>query len=110
MHTTTTETVHHRHARALAGTNPVLRQLPPSEGTTPRVPLCSLHDDPEVWFSDRDDHAGVFEAKAWCGRCLFRDVCLEYAMVNRVTHGIWGGLTEDERRRLGRRWRREGSR
>ncbi|MGH2591364.1 MAG: WhiB family transcriptional regulator, partial [Actinomycetota bacterium] len=32
--------------------------------------------------------------------CLVRDVCLEYALRIRESHGIWGGLNEFERRQL----------
>jgi hypothetical protein len=35
---------------------------------------------------------------------------LEYALSNRITHGIWGGLTERERRPLRSRWGRQDRR
>jgi hypothetical protein len=38
--------------------------------------------------------------KAVCGRCLVRDECLDYALRAGVKHGIWGGLSERERRRV----------
>ena len=37
-------------------------------------------------------------AKALCVRCPVREICLEYALEVRETHGIWGGLNEMERR------------
>ena len=45
------------------------------------------------------------EAKAVCACCLVRRLCLAFALRTRQAHGIWGGLTEDERRRLDRRGR-----
>jgi WhiB family redox-sensing transcriptional regulator len=46
------------------------------------------------------------KAKAICARCPVRDACLAYALDTGETHGIWGGLTEDERRAILRRQRR----
>lgn len=46
-------------------------------------------------------------ALALCGRCPVRVACLEYALSVRDPYGIWGGLTEVERRWLLRR-RAEG--
>jgi WhiB family redox-sensing transcriptional regulator len=39
----------------------------------------------------------VVEAKAICSRCLVRGECLAFAIRTRQMHGIWGGLTEEER-------------
>ncbi|MBV8980855.1 MAG: WhiB family transcriptional regulator [Acidimicrobiia bacterium] len=41
-------------------------------------------------------------AKAICARCLVKDQCLAYALDNGDKFGIWGGLSERERRRLRR--------
>ncbi|MFD7966657.1 WhiB family transcriptional regulator [Streptomyces zaomyceticus] len=43
------------------------------------------------------------QAKAICSDCSVRTRCLAYALDNRIEHGIWGGTTERERRRLLRR-------
>ncbi len=40
-------------------------------------------------------------AKAICDSCLVQADCLEHAIVQREQHGIWGGMTESERRSLG---------
>lgn len=42
----------------------------------------------------------VDRARAVCARCQVRSACLAYAVATRQRHGIWGGLTEDERRAL----------
>jgi WhiB family redox-sensing transcriptional regulator len=39
-------------------------------------------------------------AKAVCARCPVRARCAAYALSTREPHGIWGGFTETERRRL----------
>ena len=45
----------------------------------------------------------VDEAKLVCDTCEVRDACLEWALDAKQDHGVWGGLTEDERRSLRRR-------
>ena len=48
---------------------------------------------------------GVAVAKRICAGCKVREMCLETALRNQERHGVWGGLTERERARLGRRSR-----
>lgn len=40
------------------------------------------------------------KAKAICGVCPVQDDCLEFAIEIREPYGIWGGLTETERRQV----------
>lgn len=54
--------------------------------------------DLDVFFPERGQTAGP--ARQVCAACPVRQPCLEYALSNRITHGIWGGLTERERRPL----------
>jgi WhiB family transcriptional regulator, redox-sensing transcriptional regulator len=54
------------------------------------------------------DGLGVESAQRICAGCPVRIDCLEYALVNRIEHGVWGGASERERRRILRR-RREVS-
>ena len=56
----------------------------------------------EVFFPERGETAGP--ARQVCARCPVRQACLDYAISNRITHGIWGGLTERERRGLQSGW------
>ncbi len=58
--------------------------------------------DLDVFFPERGETAGP--ARQVCARCQVRQPCLEYALSNRITHGIWGGLTERERRPLQSTW------
>jgi WhiB family redox-sensing transcriptional regulator len=51
------------------------------------------------------DGVGVESARTICGTCPVREACLEYALENRIDHGVWGGCSERERRRIARRRR-----
>lgn len=57
-------------------------------------------EDPEIFFASND------EAKAYCARCPVTADCLQFALDNRITDGVFGGLDEDERRTLNRRTHR----
>jgi WhiB family redox-sensing transcriptional regulator len=57
--------------------------------------------DPELFFPERG--VSTREAKAVCRGCVVREECLEYALVHAEKFGIWGGLSERERRELRRR-------
>lgn len=46
--------------------------------------------------------ASTEEAKAVCAGCAVREQCLEFALTNGEKFGIWGGLSERERRRIRR--------
>lgn len=46
------------------------------------------------------DGVGVIIAQRICATCPVASQCLEYALENHVDHGIWGGKSERERRRL----------
>ncbi|MFE9173282.1 WhiB family transcriptional regulator [Streptomyces kebangsaanensis] len=46
--------------------------------------------------------SSVREAKRICGMCEMRSACLEYALENDERFGVWGGLSEQERRTLRR--------
>ncbi len=56
--------------------------------------------DPDLFFPERG--ASTREAKGVCRGCVVRQDCLEYALVNGEKFGIWGGLSERERRRIQR--------
>ncbi|WP_457659213.1 WhiB family transcriptional regulator [Streptomyces microflavus] len=45
----------------------------------------------------------IEEAKAVCRRCPSMEQCLQWALENGQDQGVWGGLSEDERRALKRR-------
>jgi WhiB family redox-sensing transcriptional regulator len=57
------------------------------------------------------DGVGVDAARSICAGCTVTDACLEYALVNRIDHGVWGGASERQRRRIlrGRRQAAKGA-
>ncbi|MCI1256383.1 MAG: WhiB family transcriptional regulator [Corynebacterium provencense] len=62
--------------------------------------LCA-QTDPEAFFPEKG--GSTREAKRICRACSVRDECLEYALEHDERFGIWGGLSERERRRLKKR-------
>jgi len=62
--------------------------------------LCA-QTDPEAFFPEKG--GSTREAKRICQGCEVRAECLEYALAHDERFGIWGGLSERERRRLKRR-------
>jgi WhiB family redox-sensing transcriptional regulator len=62
--------------------------------------LCA-QTDPEAFFPEKG--GSTRDAKKVCGACNVRSQCLEYALANDERFGIWGGLSERERRRLRKR-------
>ena len=46
------------------------------------------------------DGSGVIKAQRVCARCPVTVPCLEYALKNKVDHGVWGGCSERKRRRI----------
>jgi WhiB family redox-sensing transcriptional regulator len=62
--------------------------------------LCA-QTDPEAFFPEKG--GSTREAKRVCLTCDVRSDCLEYALQNDERFGIWGGLSERERRKLKKR-------
>ncbi|KZB83622.1 WhiB family transcriptional regulator [Amycolatopsis regifaucium] len=59
-------------------------------------------EDPELFFPVTEIGPGarqVARAKAVCARCPVTSACLAYALDNGLDHGVFGGLTDSERRR-----------
>ncbi|MGX7827770.1 WhiB family transcriptional regulator [Actinokineospora sp. 24-640] len=62
--------------------------------------LCA-QTDPEAFFPEKG--GSTREAKRICLGCEVRAECLEYALAHDERFGIWGGLSERERRKLKKR-------
>lgn len=62
--------------------------------------LCA-QTDPEAFFPEKG--GSTREAKRVCQGCEVKAECLDYALANDERFGIWGGLSERERRKLKRR-------
>lgn len=72
----------------------------PDESSWQERALCA-QTDPEAFFPEKG--GSTREAKRVCTGCEVKAECLEYALENDERFGIWGGLSERERRRLKRR-------
>lgn len=69
-------------------------------------------DSPTAWMADGScrmyppttffpsDGAGVERAKKICAKCPVVDDCREHALDHRIEHGVWGGCSERQRRRI----------
>nr|CRL72497.1 Transcription factor WhiB [Mycolicibacterium malmesburyense] len=73
--------------------------LTPEDELWQEKALCA-QTDPEAFFPEKG--GSTREAKRICQGCEVRDACLEYALAHDERFGIWGGLSERERRRLKR--------
>jgi len=67
--------------------------------------LCT-NKAPALFFPS--DGVGVEIARRICADCPVRAACLEHALAERIDHGVWGGCSERERRRILKR-RREAA-
>jgi WhiB family redox-sensing transcriptional regulator len=56
------------------------------------------HRPPSVFFPS--DGVGVEIARRICETCPVQALCLEYALEHRIDHGVWGGTSERQRRRI----------
>lgn len=71
------------------------------------------NEDPELFFPVGMSGPALLqisEAKAVCQRCPVKAECLDYALRNGEDAGVWGGMSEDERRVLKRRSAKTGVR
>ena len=64
----------------------------------------NCRDEPPSLFFPSDG-VGVEIARRICATCPVREPCLEYALAERIDHGVWGGASERERRRILKRRR-----
>ncbi|CAM5627767.1 WhiB family transcriptional regulator [Streptomyces griseus] len=74
-----------------------------------RLHAACREEDPDLFFPIGSTGPAVVqtaEAKTVCRSCPVQTACLEWALENGQDSGIWGGLSENERRALKRRSRR----
>ena len=72
-----------------------------------------LDEDPELFFPIGNTGPAltqIDEAKAVCRRCEVIDTCLKWALESGQDAGVWGAMSEDERRALKRRTARNRAR
>ncbi|RSS15373.1 WhiB family transcriptional regulator [Streptomyces sp. WAC05458] len=66
-------------------------------------------EDPDLFFPIGNTGPALLqieEAKAVCRRCPVMERCLQWALESGQEYGVWGGLDEDDRRRMKRRARK----
>ena len=74
--------------------------------TTWRNLSACLDESPELFFPIGNTGPAldqIEEAKAVCARCEVVEDCLHWAIENSQDAGVWGGLSEEERRTIKRR-------
>src|SRR5712691_10776513 len=96
----------HRAERALSepeaygGENVLLGLFGLAEEQTWQERALCAQTDPEAFFPEKG--GSTREAKRICTTCEVRAECLEYALEHDERFGIWGGMSERERRRMKR--------
>jgi WhiB family redox-sensing transcriptional regulator len=63
--------------------------------------------DPALFFPS--DGIGVQAAQRVCAECVVKSLCLQYALVNKIDEGVWGGASERHRKRLLSQHRRQAA-
>ena len=90
-----------------------MRELPPfDEKIDWRHRGACVGEDPELFFPTGTSGPALLqieEAKQVCRSCDVRERCLGWALEAGQDHGVWGGMSEDERRALKRRTKRLGA-
>ena len=92
-----------RARKAVRAADDIVPTLPPapSEDHDWRSRAACRNQDPDAMFPTTT--AGEDEAQAVCRYCPVRNTCAEYALNNRIEYGVFGGLTESERRAIHRK-------
>jgi WhiB family redox-sensing transcriptional regulator len=80
--------------------------LSPVSSTTWRSRSACEGLDPDIFYPASEDDAASAPAKSICETCPVKEPCLEHALNNREREGVWGGMTERERRRMVRQRRK----
>ena len=79
---------------------PELAPLPDRDELTWADQALCAEVDPEIFFPEKGGSSR--EAKRICSECSVRIECLNYALRRDERYGVWGGMSERERRRLKR--------
>lgn len=82
----------------------VARNVPFDDSPTAWMAEGNCRNYPPAMFFPSDG-VGVDRARAICKGCPVTGTCLEYALAENIEHGVWGGCSERERRRIRKRRR-----
>ena len=72
-----------------------------------RVQAACRDTDPDLFFPVGTTGPAIDQiaaAKAVCCTCAAQPECLEFALANNQDSGVWGGTSEEERRKLRKQW------
>ena len=72
-----------------------------------RVGAACSDTDPDLFFPVGTTGPAIEQiqsAKAVCGECDAQSDCLEFALATNQDSGVWGGTSEEERRKLRKAW------
>ena len=72
------------------------REVGPPDDWQDRAACYGL--DPEVFFPTTEEEANL--ALTYCSVCRVQELCLAWAVHNGERYGVWGGTTEQTRRRM----------
>jgi WhiB family transcriptional regulator, redox-sensing transcriptional regulator len=84
-----------------------MRNVNGADGDWRQSAACADH--PDLFFPIGTTGTALVQleqARRVCQSCQVRSACLEWALTTGADHGVWGGLSEEERRALRRRDRR----
>lgn len=92
----------------------IIRHSPahtPDRGDDWRAEALCAQVDPALFYPEASGTHTARIAKRICAQCPVRDLCLEYALAKPAhdDHGVWGGTTERERRKIRANRRQEAS-
>ena len=66
-------------------------------------------ENPDIFFPESVTQQTLAAARVICNACVVRENCLETAITTEATRGIWGGIDEDTRKRIGKQYRAQPS-
>lgn len=82
----------------MGAAGPVIAALAVDEPRDWQAYAACAETDPDAFFVEKGQ--STREAKAICAGCFVRAECLEYALATDQIFGVWGGTSENQRKRL----------
>lgn len=76
------------------------RQIRATDGDSWKLSALCSQVDHDIFYPEQSDSAAAALAKRVCGLCGVRERCLEVALTRPEVYGVWGGMSENERRKL----------
>ncbi len=64
---------------------------------------CRITDSSNIDFFS-DHYTGSYNAVKFCQDCSVKEECLQYAIQNEIYHGIWGGVSQNSRKKMIRQY------